>query len=247
MLEEHGSDAVRYWAASSRLGTDAAFDPQNPKQMKIGRRLAIKVLNAAKFVHSFPEVPHPGAFAPLDADMLAELAVVVREATKAFEGYDHARALELTEQFFWTFCDDYLELVKERAYTGDASAVTALRHALEVMLRLLAPVIPFATEEVWRWTHDDSIHRASWPVLDAEPPRGLLPAVSAALIGIRRAKTDAKASQKTEVLSATLAGPALLAEAVDDLRAVGRIGELTLVEAAEVAVSDIVLADQPES
>jgi valyl-tRNA synthetase len=247
MLEEHGSDAVRYWAASSRLGTDAAFDPQNPKQMKIGRRLAIKVLNAAKFVHSFPEVPHPGAFAPLDADMLAELAVVVREATKAFEGYDHARALELTEQFFWTFCDDYLELVKERAYTGDASAVTALRHALEVMLRLLAPVIPFATEEVWRWTHDDSIHRASWPVLDAEPPRGLLPAVSAALIGIRRAKTDAKASQKTEVLSATLAGPALLAEAVDDLRAVGRIGELALVEAEEVAVSDIVLADQQES
>ena len=248
MLEEHGSDAVRYWAASSRLGTDAAFDPQNPKQMKIGRRLAIKVLNAAKFVYSFPAGTAEAAQAqvahPLDADMLAELAVVVREATRAYEAFDHARALEVSEQFFWTFCDDYLELVKERAYEGDASAVTALRIAIDVMLRLFAPVLPFATEEVWRWTHEGSIHRASWPELEAGEPRGLLSAVSEALIGIRRAKTDAKASQKTAVLSAMLAGPAILAEAVGDLKAVGRIEDLTLVTADEVAVSDIVLAPQ---
>jgi valyl-tRNA synthetase len=253
MLDEHGSDAVRYWAASSRLGTDAAFDPQNPKQMKIGRRLAIKVLNAAKFVYGFePAADRKAAhldvlpvISELDADMLAELGQVVALATKAYEEFDHARALEVTEQFFWTFCDDYLELVKERAYAGDASAVYALRSALEVVLRLLAPVIPFATEEVWSWTHDDSIHRASWPVLETVEPRGLLPAVSEALIGIRRAKTDAKASQKTEVVSATLAGPAMLAEAADDLKAVGRIAELTLVEADEIAVTDIVLAEEP--
>ena len=261
MLEEHGSDAVRYWAASSRLGTDASFDPQNPKQMKIGRRLAIKVLNAAKFVYSFPEPPAGATVsAPLDLDMLALLRSVVTQATAAYEDYDHARALEVTEQFFWTFCDDYLELVKERAYAGDGSATTALREAIEVLLRLLAPVIPFATEEVWRWTHESSIHLASWPTVEElggpgatrkespvpDAPRGLLPAVSAALIGIRRAKTDAKASQKTEVLSATLAGPAILAEAADDLRAVGRIAELTLVEADEVAVTDIVLAEATE-
>ncbi len=253
MLDEHGSDAVRYWAASSRLGTDAAFDPQNPKQMKIGRRLAIKVLNAAKFVYGFePAADRKAAhldvlpvISELDADMLAELGQVVALATKAYGEFDHARALEVTEQFFWTFCDDYLELVKERAYAGDASAVYALRSALEVVLRLLAPVIPFATEEVWSWTHDDSIHRASWPVLETVEPRGLLPAVSEALIGIRRAKTDAKASQKTEVVSATLAGPAMLAEAADDLKAVGRIAELTLVEADEIAVTDIVLAEEP--
>jgi valyl-tRNA synthetase len=263
MLQEHGSDAVRYWAASSRLGTDAAFDPQNPKQMKIGRRLAIKVLNAAKFVYSFPVVTRSSSSGdaayrdvhavtePLDLDMLAELARVVEIATKAYEEYDHARALEVTEQFFWTFCDDYLELVKERAYTGSgaaqASAVTALRTATEVLLRLLAPVIPFATEEVWRWTHDGSIHTAAWPTVTElgapDAPRGLLPAVSAALIGIRRAKTDAKASQKTDVLSATLAGPAIIAEAADDLRGVGRIAELTVIEADEVAVTDIVLAE----
>ncbi len=245
MLAEHGSDAVRYWAASSRLGTDAAFDPQNPKQMKIGRRLAIKVLNAAKFVYSFPEPPRGADITnPLDLDMLAELDEVVGIATAAYEQYDHARALEATEQFFWTFCDDYLELVKERAYAGDGSATRSLREAIDILLRLLAPVIPFATEEVWRWTHEGSIHRAAWPERRGTTAGlGLLSAVSAALIGIRRAKTDAKASQKTEVLSATLSGPAFLVEAAGDLKAVGRIAELAFVEAEEIAVTGIVLAE----
>jgi valyl-tRNA synthetase len=263
ILEEHGSDAVRYWAASSRLGTDAAFDPQNPKQMKIGRRLAIKVLNAAKFVYSFPvaegvEQPHGAAVGvvetsrssnPLDIDLLAELDRVIATATTAFDDFDHARALETAEQFFWTFCDDYLELVKERAYgasspKGQASAVSTLRAAVDILLRLFAPFIPFATEEVWSWTHEGSVHTAAWPTpTGAGAPTGLLPLVSEALIGIRRAKTDAKASQKTDVLSATLHGPASLQLAADDLKAVGRIADLTFIEAEEVSVTDIVLAE----
>ena len=261
MLESHGSDAVRYWAASSRLGTDAAFDPQNPKQMKIGRRLAIKVLNAAKFVYSFPapEAAEAGSKAvtePLDIDMLATLSEVVQTATAAYDGYDHARALEVTEQFFWTFCDDYLELVKERAYgsqgeVGQASAVAALRLAIDVMLRLFAPVLPFATEEVWSWTHDGSVHTAAWPTVDEigvdAQHGGLLALVSQALIGVRRAKTDAKASQKTPVTRAVLAAPALLSFAVDDLKAVGRIAELELTEADEIAVVSIELGELPNS
>lgn len=259
MLETHGSDAVRYWAASSRLGTDAAFDPQNPKQMKIGRRLAIKVLNAAKFVYSFPapEAAAAGSSAvteALDVDMLATLAQVVETATAAYDAYDHARALETTEQFFWTFCDDYLELVKERAYgsqgeAGQASAVAALRLAIDVMLRLLAPVLPFATEEVWSWTHEGSVHTAAWPTVDEigvdATAGGLLALVSQALIGVRRAKTDAKASQKTPVTRAVLAGPALLTFAADDLKAVGRIAELELTEADEIAVVSIELGELP--
>ncbi|TQL47759.1 valyl-tRNA synthetase [Homoserinimonas aerilata] len=257
MLDDHGSDAVRYWAASSRLGTDAAFDPQNPKQIKIGRRLAIKVLNAAKFAYSY-ELPS-GDFTvanPIDVDMLAVLDRVVANATKAFDEYDHARALESTEQFFWTFCDDYLELVKERAYgsstaEGQASAVLALREAIDVMLRLLAPFLPFATEEVWSWTHDDSIHTAAWPIASGTTtPSGVLSAVGEALIGIRRAKTDAKASQKTPVTSAVITAPAatiaLLEQAADDLKAVGRIETLTLVEGDEFAVTDIVLEEVAE-
>jgi len=253
MLDDHGSDAVRYWAASSRLGTDAAFDPQNPKQIKIGRRLAIKVLNAAKFVYSFPE-PAAGAgiTEDLDVDLLAELNRVVTIATKAFDDFDHARALETTEHFFWVFCDDYLELVKERAYgsatpEGQASAVITLRTAVNVMLRLFAPFIPFATEEVWSWTHDTSVHTAAWPVVPegAPDPTGLLPLVSEALISIRRAKTDAKASQKTLVTSATISGPAMLELGLEDLQGVGRIETVTFIESDTVSVSDIVLAEQP--
>jgi valyl-tRNA synthetase len=258
MLDEHGSDAVRYWAASSRLGTDAAFDPQNPKQIKIGRRLAIKVLNAAKFVYSFPVVSTSSTSdvtEPLDLDMLAELAVVVATATKALEEFDHARALETTEQFFWTFCDDYLELVKERAYgagspEAQASAVTALRTAIDVLLRLFAPYLPFATEEVWSWTHEGSIHTAGWPTAAdlgvAAEPSGLLGAVSEALISIRRAKTDAKASQKTDVTSAVIAGPAILEEGLGDLRAVGRIASVEFVVSESIEVRDIVLAEVSE-
>jgi valyl-tRNA synthetase len=261
MLEEHGSDAVRYWAASSRLGTDAAFDPQNPKQIKIGRRLAIKVLNAAKFVYSFPEVSAistasagttAGAITePLDLDLLAELDRVISAATTAFDEFDHAKALETAEQFFWVFCDDYLEVVKERAYgasgaEGQASAVLALRESIDVLLRLFAPFIPFATEEVWSWTHEGSVHTATWPTPSGRAePSGLLGIVSEALIGIRRAKTDAKASQKTEVTSATISGPALLEAAIGDLKAVGRIASASFVVSTDVSVTDIVLADQP--
>src|SRR5690606_18263810 len=222
--------------------------------------LAIKVLNAAKFAYQYA-VPEPveGSSAdfevshPLDLDMLAELHKVVATATKAFDDFDHARALETAEQFFWTFCDDYLELVKERAYgsstpEGQASAVLALREAIDVMLRLFAPFLPFATEEVWSWTHEGSVHTAEWPTAPHDDaPSGLLDAVSAALIGIRRAKTDAKASQKTPVTSAVIAAPTnvlrLLEQAADDLKAVGRIETLTFETGDEVAVTDITLAD----
>jgi valyl-tRNA synthetase len=255
ILDQHGSDAVRYWAASSRLGTDAAFDPQNPTQIKIGRRLAIKVLNAAKFVLSFPVPEGATITRALDAAMLATLDGVVRDATRAFEQYDHARALEITEAFFWTFCDDYLELVKERAYdqtdSGQASAALALRIALESLLRLFAPVLAFATEEAWSWFHDDSVHVADWPEpLGIEGDPAVLAAVSQALIGIRRAKTEAKASQKTPVARLVLGAPAAvhaaLESAVGDLRAVGRIEGLTVVDADTIAVVDVEFATQED-
>jgi valyl-tRNA synthetase len=264
VLEAHGADAVRYWAASSKLGTDAAFDPQNPKQIKVGRRLAIKVLNAAKFVYGFelPTGAHQVTEA-LDIDMLAALGTVVDQATAAFDAYDHARALEITERFFWTFCDDYLELVKERAYgtapdaghETQASAVLALRGAIDVLLRLLAPFLPYATEEVWAWTHDTSVHRASWPVRADLPvdqaETGLLAAVGQALIGIRGAKTAAKASQKTPVTRAVVQAPAAVRELVEraavDLAAVGRIQDLAFVDGDEFAVVEIELAEQPSA
>ncbi|WP_336659376.1 valine--tRNA ligase [Leucobacter sp. USHLN153] len=263
MLAQHGSDAVRYWAASAKLGTDAAFDPQNPTQIKIGRRLAIKLLNAAKFTLSFDASGAGEVTEPLDRSMLAGLATVIEDATRAFERYDHARALELTESYFWTFCDDYLELVKERAHgsvadgAGQASAVTALRAALSVFVRLLAPFLPFATEEVWSWFGEGSVHRAAWPeaaeaslLAGDGADAGLLDLVGEALVGIRGAKTAAKASQKTPVslavIEASEADRARLESAGADLAAVGRIVSLNFAELSEegarVRVAEIELA-----
>ncbi len=167
LLEEHGADAVRYWAASGRPGTDTAFDPQ---QMKVGRRLAVKLLNASKFaLADLPESDpaHPELTHPLDRAVIARLAGIVEDATASFEGYDYARALERTETFFWWFCDYYLELVKGRRYDADpavsASVSRALRLAMSVFQRLLAPFLPFVCEEVWSWWQEGSVHRARWP------------------------------------------------------------------------------------
>ncbi|MEY2676679.1 MAG: hypothetical protein RL510_699 [Actinomycetota bacterium] len=255
-IENHGADAVRYWAAAARLGTDAAFDEG---QMKVGRRLAIKVLNAAKFVLSF-EAPQGATRVtePVDQAMLRSLANVVKLATEAFEAYDHTKALELTETFFWGFTDNYLELVKDRAYgqggvteEQQASAVVALRRALHVMLRLFAPFLPYATEEVWSWWQDSgSIHRAGWPteveLADISGDfDGLLEQASQALFGVRKAKSDAKVSMKAEVKSATLRTPNTAAMALieGDIRAVGRIENLMIAEGAEVEILEVVLAE----
>lgn len=253
LLDEHGSDAVRYWAASARLGTDAAFDVG---QMKVGRRLAIKVLNAAKFVLSFETSSDAQDITePIDRAMLSALADVVAQAGKAFEAYDHTKALELTETFFWNFTDDYLELVKERAYGQDtspaakASAVLALRIALHVQLRLLAPFIPYATEEAWSWWQDGSIHRSAWPEsseLDgytqgATP--SMLRTASEALMGIRKAKSDQQLSMKAEITSLTINAPEDKLQELKhfqaDLRSVGKIETIAFASGEEVSISSV--------
>ncbi len=246
LLETHGSDAVRYWAASARLGTDAAFDEG---QMKIGRRLANKLLNAGRFALSF-ELPAGVSEVtnPIDQAMLANLREVVEIATKAFENYDHTKALETAETFFWTFTDDYLELVKERAYASGnqspqevGSAVLALRQALAILVRLFAPFIPFAAEEVWSWWQEGSVHISAWPEVEeiAFTDSSLMRTTSSALILIRKSKSDAKLSMKAEIETAELAGPELLSLIKDDLMAVGKIRELQLSVAQELKLSNL--------
>ena len=247
VLENYGADAVRWRAAGARPGLDTPFDE---KQMKVGRRLATKILNVGRFVLGLGESGESDQLAePLDLAMLSNLADVVREATASFDRYDYTSALEPTERFFWTYCDDYVELVKDRAY-GDrgpapaAAAKSALRLALDVQLRLFAPIMPFVTEEVWSWFHDGSIHRAGWPKPD-ELPRGgspdVLAATGAALSGIHAIKSERRLSMRAELENVTVRGPADLLEriAFDDLAAAGRVATLTRVHdatATEISV-----------
>jgi valyl-tRNA synthetase len=239
LLDEYSADAVRYWAASGRPGTDTAFDVG---QMKIGRRLAIKLLNASKFVlgNGVEQVSAP-ITEPVDRAQLAALAQVVDDATASFEDYNYARALELAETFFWNFTDDYVELVKERAYGGQgpgpqASAQATLLLTLRTLLGLFAPFLPFTTEEVWSWWNTDSVHRSEWP--SAEPLRAqaagtepkLILDVESALTGIRKLKSDAKVSMRHPLTSATVTADAATIERLEtasaDMRAAGAIEAL---------------------
>jgi valyl-tRNA synthetase len=243
LLTTFGSDAIRYWAANGRPGHDLSLDKN---QMKVGRRLAIKVLNVSKFVLGIAgerETSDSDITESLDRAMLTLLADVVDQATAGFEAYDYARALERTEAFFWTFCDDYVELVKGRAYGasgagGAASANAALRRALSTLLRLLAPITPYVTEEAWSWWQDGSIHRAAWP--DADEVRAaasdgdrLVAEVAGEVLGaVRKAKSEAQKSMRAPVDRVVVrdTGDRLdaLRFALDDLKEAGSIKNLDL-------------------
>ena len=267
ILDQFGSDAVRYWAASARLGADTAYEVG---QMKIGRRLAIKLLNASKFALNLgadeSQILHGSADVvtnPLDRSLLVRLAEVIEKATAAFEAYEYARALDLTESFFWDFTDDYVELIKDRAYGGRSEAETAsvratLATTLDALLRLLAPFQPFATEEVWSWWRAGSVHRVAWPKAEeiraglADADAEILPSVGQALIGLRKAKSDAKVKQRTRVLSGTITGPDAIIErvraALEDLSAATAADSLELVVGGtELVVSDVELEQAEEA
>ena len=250
LLKLHGADALRYWAASGRPGTDTAIDEG---QMKIGRRLTIKILNASKFVlgrlEGASSVTAADVSEPIDRDLLALLAQLIVETTSAFDNYDYARALERTEAFFWTFCDNYVELAKTRSYSDVTDHATRSAHAtmsltLSTLQRLLAPFVPFVTEEVWRWWHTDSVHVAAWPTLDelgnAPLSSGVYFAVGDVLEAVRREKSTQKVSQRRQVAELVVAGPGETLETVQagqrDLVDAGGVRSVVYEEASELSV-----------
>lgn len=205
LLEEHGSDAVRYWAAKGGPGVDTAFEPG---QMKVGRRLAIKLLNASKFV-LMKDAPVGPVTEAYDLSMLAALRQVVSDVTKSLGGFDYAAALRTAESFFWSFCDDYVEMVKRRRMADDgaaASAIAASRLALSIQLRMFAPFLPFVTEEVWSGWQQGSVHQAAWPTIaeiDAAaaggPEARLYVSTSEILAAVRFARSSKKLAFSTPV------------------------------------------------
>jgi valyl-tRNA synthetase len=250
MLQEYGSDGVRYWAARGGPGVDTAFDVG---QMKIGRRLAMKLLNASRFVLG-REAESGQITAPLDRALLARVAELVTEATTALDSYEYTRALDRTESFFWSFCDDYLELVKARRYgdhgpEGAQSANAAMRATLAVLTRLFAPYLPFVTDEVWSWWQTGSVHTAMWPTVDEVQALQSAPADAATLAvavevtaALRRAKSEAKVGMKAAIARAVVRDTAERLAALDAVRtdvcAAGNVRELVL-EAAETFSTEV--------
>ena len=257
IIDQFGADAVRWRAAMARPGMDSPFDKA---QMKVGRRLAMKILNASKFVLGFGEGGQVCDITnPADLSMLAGLRQLIAEATEAFDKFNYTAALEVCEQFFWTFCDDYLELIKERAYdsegadnAGALSARTALRLALDVMLRLFAPFLPFVTEEVWSWWKDGSVHTSSWPTADEVPATGdvdLMSDISAALVELRGVKSTHKVPMRTPILSARISAPASVIanlKAVEsDLAKVSKTESLTFLAEGDELILEAELGEPP--
>jgi len=257
LLEEHGADAVRYWAASGRPGTDTAFEA---KQMKSGRKLAVKLLNASKFALADLPAPATELAHPLDRALLARLADVVEAATQSFEAYDYARALERTEAFFWWYCDYYVELVKGRRYDPDPAVSgpvsLALRTSLSSFQRLFAPFLPFVCEEVWSWWQQGSVHRAPWPqarelaTLAGAAGAGeqtALEVTADVLREVRKAKSQARQPMRAPVARVTVRDSeqrlSALALGEDDLMQAGAIAVVERAPGEELTV-EVELAGQ---
>ena len=255
IFDEYGSDAVRYWASSARLGVDTAFDP---KVFREGKRLVTKIRNAARLIKGY-EGESGSLNNPLDRALVARLRALVAEVTQRWEEWDHASALAATETWFWSdLCDNYLELSKSRAYEADGSALTALRAALDVVLRLFAPVVPYVTEEVFNSERakPESIHRASWPDA-AELPEaeddGCFDAAVELLTQIRRVKSEAKVSLRFPIDRLAVSGPKasiqLLETVIDDVKSTVNVKshELVADDSLEALAVDVALGEPEEA
>jgi valyl-tRNA synthetase len=251
-LDEFGADAVRYWAASARLGIDATFDTN---VLKEGKRLVTKIRNASRLILGY-QGDAGGPTHPLDGALIERLAKVVEHATQRLEDYDHSGALAAIESWFWSdFCDNFLELTKNRAYAGDPSAIGTLRRAMDVAVRLFAPFLPYVTEEVWQQgqTVPRSIHVAPWPrreELSDGRDRGSFEAAVAVLTEIRRAKSEAKVSMRTPVDHLEVRGPAdrlaVLKDVLDDVVSTGNVKDQQLNVDGEGDLRVVVRLGEPE-
>ncbi len=170
ILDTYGADVVRYWAANSRLGVDTVY---SENIFKIGKRLVTKLWNASKFVSMFMEKHQTMSINSISETMdkwvLSKLYKVIEKATNNLLQFEYCEALSAVEEFFWKdFCDNYLELVKKRAYGSsetNSSAKQSLTYVLNIILRLFAPFLPYITEEIYHQLYSyNSVHnKSNWP------------------------------------------------------------------------------------
>lgn len=266
LIEEKGTDAVRYWTATSRLGTDTAFSPD---LLKIGKKLVGKLWNATQFaaIHlnklqvqpTTAQADWPHVTQTLDRWILSRLGETVTTATKAFSEYEYAVALDATNSFFWAdFCDNYLELIKKRVYNEDGSfnatqqqsAVVTLYHCLQGILKLYAPFCPHVTEELYSHIFADdyaakgSLHaRSQWPqVSDYQVEEAALASGKDALevlTAIRNTKSNSNVSIKFPVAMLTVGKQyGALERWIGDVLGAGNVREWSQGEETAVTLAD---------
>ncbi len=233
VLEKHGADAIRYWAASSTLGEDFEY---HEKDVITGNKFSTKMLNAANFV--FMNLEHQNKtpkILELDRIFLSQLNSLIAISTESFENYNYACSKLETDKFFWhSFADNYLEIVKNRVYNGTkeekSSAFYTLYNALLTILKLTAPITPFITEEIYqqhfkKYEKEKSIHLTNWPekirIKESKDDDKKWARITEIIASVRQAKSNAKKSMKAQVI---LALPKedinFLEDVLDDIKAV---------------------------
>ncbi|MCX6709704.1 MAG: valine--tRNA ligase, partial [Candidatus Woesearchaeota archaeon] len=176
MISKYSADCLRFWAASSKLGEDVWF---NEKEFVAGQRFVNKLWNASKFT-----IPHlsdyecrkPKEIELIDQWLLSKLSSLVKSCTEAFDSYEFVRVRLDVENFFWhEFCDEYLEIVKDRLYNSDKyekksidSAKYALYTGFLTIIKLYSPITPHITEEIYQQFFAEkekanSITISGWP------------------------------------------------------------------------------------
>ena len=231
VLKQWGADVLRYLSASAKLGDDIAF-PE--KELTAGKKLITKLYNATKFVFMNLEDyknQKPKKLEKTDEQFLEKLNSLVKSATDSFEKYEYSKAKSATEQFFWhDFADNYLEIIKNRIYNakGDKkiSAQYTLYKSLLTILKLIAPIMPFITEEIYQTyfksnEKEKSIHISEWPESEKPKPTKELDTFYKTLAKIRQEKTKVQKSMKAEIiLTMDKKDKEMLKEMLDDFKAV---------------------------
>lgn len=263
LLEQYGSDVIRYWSANSKLGADTAYSED---VMKNGKRLVNKLWNAAKFVSiHFEKLKDEDKQAKLldvkekitnefDQWMINKLVELVKLATNELQNYEYANAMHLTEKFFWAiFCDNYLEISKNRAYdeennnpSGQYSSILTLYHVMQILLKLFAPFIPHITEELYQLLYsENSVHeKGNWVnygdlnyKIDAKGAEGLLEILDI----VRKFKTEKNLSIKAPIKLLEVSGIELSEELMEDLKNVTSAEEIQFEDQGDKIKVNVIL------
>ncbi|MFH1311019.1 MAG: valine--tRNA ligase [Nanoarchaeota archaeon] len=214
VMEKYGVDAVRFWAAGSKLGEDLDY---SEKDVLEGKKFITKLWNASNFVFmnlkDF-DGKKPTELEKADIEFLGKLNNIIKSVTDYFLVYEYSKAKQEIEKFFWKdFCDNYLETIKKVVYQGDKDEQQSVNYTLYksllTILKLFAPITPFITEYIYqeyfrKYERDKSIHISKWPELGNEKIKGFWDMIKEYLSKIKKYKSENKMPLNAPLKSITL-------------------------------------------